>query len=208
MKVFMINGSSRRDGNTSIALHEVAKTLQTHGIETEIAWIGNKPIRGCTACRTCANKGNNRCVFDDDVVNSLIEKAAEADGYVFGTPVYFAGANGSLISLLDRMFYAGGAPMKGKPGVGIGVARRAGTIQAADEINKYFQINAMPVVSSTYWGLAYGREKGQASEDAEGMKTMANIGHQMAWLLKCIQAGKDAGIELELEAPVFTHFIR
>lgn len=208
MKVLLINGSPRKEGNTAVALTEAANVLRDEGIETEIEWIGPKPIRGCTACGWCHKTGEGRCVFDDDPVNELLAKAADADGFIFGSPVYYAGANGTIVSMLDRMFYAGSKKLRHKPGAGVGVARRAGAIQAADEINKYFEINAMPVVSSTYWGIAFGGTPGESAADVEGLATMRNLAHQMAWLMKCIDAGKAAGIEPYLEDVAHTNVIR
>lgn len=157
MKVLLINGSPRIAGNTARALQEAAAALQAEGVEAEVAWIGNKEIRGCIACGICGKKGDNRCVFDSDPCNELIQKAAAADGLIVGSPVYYAGAAGSLIALLDRMFYAGGSLLRFKPAAGVAVARRAGAIEAADQINKYFQINSMPVVGSSYWNIIFGR---------------------------------------------------
>lgn len=213
MKVLLINGSPRKNGNTASALAEVAKTLEAEGVQTEIAWIGSKPVRGCTACGSCAQ--NNRtassggCVFDDDVCNEMIARAAEADGYVIGTPVYYAGANGSLISLLDRMFYAGGSAFRFKPAAGVAVARRAGTTLSVDQINKYFQVNCMPIVSSTYWCDAFGRAEGEVAADVEGMHTMRTLGRNMAWMMKCLEAARAAGIETpEVEEKQFFNFVR
>lgn len=209
MKVLLINGSPRKNGNTHLSLEAAAEALQEQGIESEILWIGSKPIRGCTACGACSRNGNHRCVFDDDVCNEFIAKAADFDGYIIGSPVYYAGLNGSLKSLLDRMFYAGSALFAYKPSAGIAVARRAGTTLTADEINKFFQINAMPVVSSSYWGVVHGRAEGEAAGDGEGLHTVRGIARNMAWLLKCIEAGKAAGIERpEAEPKPFTNFIR
>lgn len=209
MKVLLINGSPRMKGNTNRALEECAAALQTEGIETEIAWITNKPIRGCIACGICSRTGDNRCVFDEDPCNELIQKAAEADGLIVGSPVYYAGASGEIRSLLDRMFYAGGSVMRFKPAAGIGVARRAGAVEAADQINKYFQINNMPVVSGSYWGLSYGRMPGETEADGEGMQTMRTIARNMAWLLKSLEAAKAAGVNPpEVEPKVMTNFVR
>ncbi len=209
MKVLLINGSPRMKGNTNRALEEVARTLNEEGVETEIAWITNKPIRGCIACGICSRTGDNRCVFDEDCCNELIQKAAEADGIIVGTPVYYAGASGEIRSLMDRMFYAGGSLLRFKPAAGIAVARRAGTIEAVDQINKYFQINCMPVVSSTYWGLSYGREPGETARDGEGMHTMRTLGRNMAWLLKSLEAARAAGINPpEIEPKAWTHVVR
>ena len=209
MKVLLINGSPRMKGNTHRALEEIAATLETEGVQTEIAWIGNKEIRGCIACGICSKKGDHRCVFANDPCNALIEKAAAADGLIVGSPVYFAGAAGSLIGLLDRMFYAGGSLMRFKPPAGIGVARRAGAIETADQINKYFQINSMPVVGSSYWNIIFGRTPGEVEGDGEGLHTMRTLGRNMAWLLKCIEQGKAAGIALpKQEEKIMTNFVR
>ena len=209
MKVQLINGSPRMEGNTARALKEAAAALQAEGVETEIAWIGNKEIRGCIACGICGKKGDNRCVFDNDPCNELIQKAAVAEGLIVGSPVYYAGAAGSLIALLDRLFYAGGSLLRFKPAAGVGVARRAGAIEAADQINKYFQINSMPVVGSSYWGIAFGRTPGEAEGDGEGLHTMRTLGRNMAWLLRCIEAGREAGVPVpEIEPKVMTNYVR
>lgn len=209
MKVLLVNGSPRKNGNTGRALEECAAALNQEGIETELIWIGAQPIRGCTACGVCSRNCNNQCIFDDDIVNPLIRKAAEADGYIFGSPVYYAGLNGSLKSLMDRMFYAGGSVMRQKPAAGVACARRAGTTITADEINKFFQINAMPVVSSTYWSIVHGRGAGEVEGDGEGLQTMRNLGRSMAWLMKCIQAGANAGIQPPaLERGTMTNMVR
>ncbi|NBJ66622.1 NAD(P)H-dependent oxidoreductase [Adlercreutzia caecimuris] len=209
MKVLLINGSPRMAGNTARALQEAAAALEAEGVETELVWIGNKEIRGCIACGICGKKGDNRCVFDSDPCNELIAKAAEADGFIVGSPVYYAGMAGSLRALMDRMFYAGGANFRFKPAAGVAVARRAGAVEAADQINKYFQINCQPLVSSAYWGLAYGRGPGEVAGDDEGLHTMRVLARNMAWLLKCLDAGREAGIEApEMEPKPFTNFVR
>lgn len=209
MKVLLINGSPRMAGNTARALQEAAAALQAEGVEAEVAWIGNKEIRGCIACGICAKSGAGRCVFDTDCCNELIAKAAEADGFIVGSPVYYAGMAGSLRALMDRMFYAGGANFRFKPAAGVAVARRAGAVEAADQINKYFQINCQPLVSSAYWGLAYGRGPGEVAGDDEGLHAMRVLARNMAWLLKCLDAGREAGIEApEMEPKPFTNFVR
>ena len=201
MKVLLINGSPRMAGNTARALQEAAAALEAEGVEAEVAWIGNKEIRGCIACGICGKKGDHRCVFDADPCNELIQKAAEADGLIVGSPVYYAGAAGSLIALLDRMFYAGGSLLRFKPA--------AGAIEAADQINKYFQINSMPVVGSSYWNIIFGRTPGDVEGDGEGLHTMRTLGRNMAWLMRCIEAGRAAGIEApEIEPKPFTNFVR
>lgn len=207
-KVLLVNGSSRQEGNTSVALAEVAAALEGHGIETETMWLGNKPVNDCIACGKCAELGG-KCVIDNDVVNELIAKAAQADGFVFGTPVYYAHPSGRILCALDRAFYAGGAAFRHKPGAAVAVARRGGTTASFDVLNKYFTICEMPVVSSTYWNNVHGRLPGEAAQDAEGLQTMRNIGQNMAWLLKCIEAGKVAGIDVPVaERGQMTNYIR
>lgn len=206
MKVLLINGSPREAGCTYTALCEVADALQKQEIDTEIFQLGRQPIRGCIGCGGCAGKG--RCVFDDDAVNRAIERAESADAYVIGSPVYFASANGALISLLDRMFYAGRC-FAYKPAAAVVSARRAGTTASIDEINKYFSIRNMPVVSSKYWTMVHGNSPEEVRQDLEGMQNMRILGNNMAWLLKCLAAGKAAGIEIPVaEEPVKTNFIR
>lgn len=207
-KVLLVNGSSRQEGNTSVALAEVAAALEGHGIETETMWLGNKPVNDCITCGKCADLGG-KCAIDSDVVNELIAKAAQADGFVFGTPVYYAHPSGRILCALDRAFYAGGAAFRHKPGAAVAVARRGGTTASFDVLNKYFTICEMPVVSSTYWNNMHGRLPGEAAQDAEGLQTMRNIGQNMAWLLKCIEAGKAAGIDVPVaERGQMTNYIR
>ena len=207
-KVLLVNGSSRQEGNTSVALAEVAAALEGHGVETQTMWLGNKPVNDCIACGKCAELGG-KCVVDNDVVNELIAKAAQADGFVFGTPVYYAHPSGRILCALDRAFYAGGAAFRHKPGAAVAVARRGGTTASFDVLNKYFTICEMPVVSSTYWNNVHGRLQGEAAQDAEGLQTMRNIGQNMAWLLKCIEAGKAAGIDVPVaERGQMTNYIR
>lgn len=207
MKVLLVNGSSRKNGNTAIALAEVAQALKGHGVETETVWLGSKPVNDCLACGKCAELG--RCVIDNDAVNELVDKAREADGFVFGTPVYYAHPSGRILCALDRAFYSGGAAFAHKPGAAVAVARRGGITASFDVLNKYFTICQMPVVASTYWNGVHGRLPGEAEQDEEGLRTMRNIGHNMAWLLACIEAGKAAGIEAPAgERGAMTNFIR
>lgn len=207
-KLLLVNGSSRQEGNTSVALAEVAAALEGRGIETETMWLGNKAVNDCIACGKCAELGG-KCAIANDVVNELIAKAAQADGFVFGTPVYYAHPSGRILCALDRAFYAGGAAFRHKPGAAVAVARRGGTTASFDVLNKYFTICEMPVVSSTYWNNVHGRLPGEAAQDAEGMQTMRNIGQNMAWLLKCIEAGKAAGIDVPVaERGQMTNYIR
>lgn len=206
MKVLLVNGSPRAAGCTNTALEEVAKTLGEAGIETEIFWLGAKPVQDCVACGKCREL--KKCVFDD-VVNTLIEKAKMADGFVFGSPVYYAHPSGRVQSALDRAFYAGKYAFAGKPGAAIVSARRGGTASSFDVINKYFGISSMPVVSSTYWNMVYGNTPDEVRRDEEGMQTMRNLGRNMAYLLRCIEAGKAAGIESPAQEGAFkTNFIR
>lgn len=207
MKVLLINGSPNKKGCTFTALSEVSEALNKEGIETEIFHIGNLPIRGCIDCRGCANN-RGRCVFDADMPNRAIEAAESADAYVIGSPVYFASANGALIALLDRMFYAGKC-FAYKPAAAVVSARRAGTTASIDEINKYFAIRNMPVVSSKYWTMVHGNTPEEVKKDLEGMQNMRILGRNMAWMLKCLEAGKAAGIPMpEEETPIKTNFIR
>ena len=207
MKVLLINGSPRAKGCTFTALSEVAKTLEEYGIETEIAQIGNQAIRGCIGCGGCAGKG--RCVFDDDVTNELIEKMRQADGLVIGSPVYYSSPNGNLISMLDRLFYAGGDFLVHKPAAAVASARRAGTSATLDDLQKYFTIKQMPIVSSTYWNMVHGSCPEDVLKDEEGLQTMRNLGRNMAWLLKCIESGKNNSILPPVaESTSRTNFIR
>lgn len=206
MKVLMINGSPKTNGNTNRALEEIAKTLKEENVDSEIVSIGNEGIRGCIGCGGCAGKG--QCVFDDDIVNELLQKMEEADGLIVGSPVYFASPNGSLISLLDRFFYAGKS-FAHKPAAAITVARRAGTVASFDVINKYFTIRQMPVVSSRYWNVAFGQKPGQVEQDEEGLQIMHILGRNMAWMLKVIDCGKKNGITPpEPEQVTSTNYIR
>ena len=207
MKVLLVNGSPRAKGCTYTALTEVAKALESDGIETEIFQVGAKPVRDCIACMKCREL--KRCVFDDDVANALIEKAKTADGFVFGSPVYYAHPSGILLSVLDRAFYAGGYAFAGKPGASVVSARRGGTAASFDVVNKYFGICQMPVVSSSYWNMVYGKTPDEVRQDEEGMQTMRNLGHNMAYMLKCIAAGREKGIlPPENNVSVRTNFIR
>ena len=206
MKVLMINGSPNEQGCTFTALSEVAGSLNKNGIETEIFWIGKKAVQGCAACWGCLKLGH--CVFKDGV-NELNARAEEFDGIIIGSPVYYAGPNGSLCAFLDRMFLSGGDKWQGKLGACVVSCRRGGASAAFDRLNKYFTINNMPVVSSQYWNQVHGNTPDEVRQDVEGMQTMRTLGENMAWLLKCIEAGKNAGIKYpEHEEIVFTNFIR
>ena len=201
----MLNGSPHKNGTTFRALSEIATILNENGIETEIVTVGDKKVHGCMACGGCAKAG--KCVFDD-IVNELVEKLTFTDGLIVGSPVYFAGANGTLLSILDRMFY-NRKNFAYKPAAAVAVARRAGTTATLDMINKYFLISKMPVVSSQYWNMVFGSNGEQAEEDKEGLQTMRTLGKNMAWMLKCIEAGKKAGVTIpETEQAIKTNFVR
>lgn len=206
MKVILVNGSPKEKGCTYTALCEVAGALEKNGIETEIFQVGAKPIAGCIGCGACSKSG--KC-FVDDGVNEFVEKAKTADGFVFGSPVHYAAASGALTSFLDRAFYGKGAVFAGKPGAAIVSCRRGGASAAFDQLNKYFTISNMPVVSSQYWNQVHGNTPEEVLKDAEGLQTMRTLGNNMAWLLKCIEAGEAAGITFpEREPAVKTNFIR
>ena len=207
MKVLLINGSPHAKGSTYTALNEVAVTLEKEGIETEIIHIGNQAIRGCIACAKCREIGH--CVFDD-AVNDVAEKFAHADGLVVGSPVYYASANATLIAFLDRLFYSSARQFDKTMKVGAAVvsARRGGNTATFDELNKYFTISGMPVVSSQYWNQIHGNNAEDASKDAEGLQTMRTLGRNMAFLMKSIALGKEAYGLPESETKVATNFIR
>lgn len=208
MKVLLINGSSRKEGCTFTALTEVAKSLEMNGIDTEIIHLGANAIRDCVGCGAC--KGNdNGCIFKDDIVNEIIEKAKTADGFIFGSPVYYAHPSGRILSLMDRLFYAGARHFVFKPAAAIVSARRAGTTASIDAITKHFTINQMPVVSSNYWNMVHGNSPDDVKQDLEGLQIMRVLGENMAWLLKCIEVGKNTGINPpQTEKKIWTNFIR
>lgn len=206
MKVLLLNGSPKANGCTYTALCEVAGALEKNGIETEIVQVGMAPIAGCIGCGACMRTG--KC-FMEDGVNEFVEKAKQADGFVFGTPVHYAAASGAVTSFLDRAFYGKSAAFAGKPGAAIVSCRRGGAASAFDQLNKYFTISNMPIVSSQYWNQVHGNTPEQVRCDEEGMQTMRTLGNNMAWLLKCIEAGKKAGITFpEREPAIATNFIR
>jgi multimeric flavodoxin WrbA len=183
MKVLIINGSPRQKGNTSIALAEIAKQLEKLGIESEIVWIGNKPVRGCIACNTCKDKPG-ACVFDDDVCNGISAKMNSSDALIVGSPVYWGQPNGAVLSIIQRAFYSNGAAFKGKPAAAVAVCRRGGATATFETLNMPFQMMSMPVVTSQYWNIVYGREPGQAALDREGLQTMRTLANNMAALLR------------------------
>lgn len=203
MKVLLINGSPHENGCTYTALNEVAKTLETEGIETQIFQIGKGPVRGCIACGACGKLG--KCAFDDDPANEMLRLMREADGIVVGSPVYYAGPNGALCALLDRAFYAGDG-FAFKPAAAVVSARRSGTTATFDRLNKYFTMNRMPVVSSQYWNGVHGFTADDVRKDEEGLQTMRTLGHNMAWMLKTIAGGNQPLPPIEPWRP--THFIR
>ncbi len=205
MKVLLVNGSPHEKGCTYTALQEVANTLNTNQIETEIMWLGAKPIAGCIGCGTCIKTG--RC-FISDKVNEFLEKVPENDGFVFGSPVHFAAISGGLSSFLDRVFYGRRKLFSNKLGAGIVSCRRGGATTSWDEINKYFGMNNMPIVTSQYWNMVHGTNPEEVKKDEEGMQTMRTLANNMAWLLKCIEAGKNVGIEFpKNEEIIATNFI-
>lgn len=204
MKVLLVNGSPHREGNTFIALSEVAETLRMLGDEAEMVWIGNRPVRGCIACGSCAKTG--KCAFDDDVMPEILAKAAEADGIVVGSPVYYAGPNGALCAVLDRMFYSGGRFLQRKPAAAVVVCRRGGASAAFDRLNKYFTMSNMPVVPSQYWNSVHGHKPGEAAQDAEGLQTMRTLARNMHWMLHGLDAGRADSVNPEPRER--TNFIR
>lgn len=205
MNVLMINGSPRKDGNTTIAVNEMVKVFESENVEVEVVQVGTMDIRGCIACGSCHKTG--KCVFDD-IVNTIHSKLAAADGVVIASPVYYASANGSLISLLDRLFYSNRSDLTMKVGASIAVARRGGASATFDELNKYFTISGMPIVSSYYWNSVHGRDKGEAVEDAEGLYTMRMLAKNMVFLMKSIALGKNEYGMPERETRKATNFIR
>jgi len=206
MKVVLVNGSPHEKGCTYTALCEAADTLNKEGIATQIFWIGNEPLAGCIACGACLKTG--RC-FRRDTVNEFIELMPETDGYIFGSPVHFASASGALTSFMDRAFYGRGALVAGKPAAAVVSCRRGGATAAFDQINKYFSISNMPIVTSQYWNQVHGNTPDEVRRDTEGLQTMRTLAQNMAWLLKCIEAGRNEGIDKpQYEKKIPTNFIR
>ena len=207
MKVLMINGSPRKQGNTFLALSEVAKTLEAQGIETEIVHIGTKAVRSCIACGQCAAKQLGCCVFDDDICNRIVEKLDFADALIVGSPVYYGQPNGAVLSVIQRMFYSAGFKVQNKPAASVCICRRGGATAAYQTLNMAFEMMNMPVVTSQYWNIVYGCTDGEAALDTEGMQTMRTVGNTMAWLLKKIHANSQPDYpEREPWAPM--NFIR
>lgn len=206
MKVLLINGSPKEKGCTYTALSEIAKTLEENGVETEIFHVGSKPIIGCVGCGGCRKIG--KCVYDD-TVNIAAEKLDGADAVIAGSPVHYAGASGAVTSFLDRLFMSAGAKMKFKPAAFVASCRRGGSTAALDQLCKYFSFNQMPIVSGSYWNMVHGSNPDEVKQDLEGMQNMRNIGRNMAWILKCIECGRENGINIPgQETPVKTNFIR
>lgn len=206
MKVLLVNGSPNEKGCTYTALAEVAGTLNREGVETEIFQLGTNPLSGCIDCGACRKIG--RCVFPDRV-NEFLDIAVDADGFVFGSPVHYAAAGGAVTSFLDRAFFSGGKCFYLKPGACVVSARRAGTTAAFDQLNKYFTLSQMPVISSMYWNMVHGATPEDVRRDLEGLQTMRTLGRNMAWFLKCKEAGIKAGVPFpEREERVFTNFMR
>ena len=205
MKVLIINGSPRVDGNTTLAVKELSNIFSLEGIDVEVIQVGGKEIRGCIACLCCAKTG--KCVFND-VVNTVAEKFKEADGLIVASPVYYAQANSTLVSLLTRMFYSSKFDKTMKVGASVAVARRGGCSSTFDELNKFFTISGMPVVSSQYWNSVHGKDKGQAEEDEEGLQTMRVLARNMSFLIKSIALGKEAYGLPEKENRIYTNFVR
>lgn len=186
MKVLLINGSPHKNGNTSLALAEVAKSLQAENIETEIFWLGNNPVRGCIACGACASRQLGKCAFDDDVCNRLVERFAEADAFVVGSPTYYGQPAGALLAVLQRAFYSARTQVEGKPAACVAVCRRGGSTAAFQCMNMPFEMLNSLIIGSQYWNIAFGRGQGEAAKDIEGMQTMRTLGKNMAWVLKNI----------------------
>lgn len=204
MKVLILNGSPRINGNTTIAVREMERVFAEEGVDVETLQVGHMDIRGCVACKQCAEIG--KCVFDD-IVNEVASKFEKADGMVLASPVYYASANATLIALLDRLFYSASFDMTMKVGASVVCARRGGCSATFDELNKYFAISNMPIASSQYWNSVHGREKGQAEMDVEGKQTMRVLARNMTFLMKSISLGKEKYGLPEKEKHVWTHFI-
>ena len=206
MKVLLINGSPRKKGNTHVALSEAAQQLEKNGIEAEIFWIGTRPVRGCIACNKCKENADCRCVFGDDVTNEVIAKMADCDAIILGSPVYWGQPSGQLLCLQQRMLYAGGANFKGKPAAVVTICRRGGASAAFQTLQMPFQMCNMPIVTSQYWNIAYGRTEGETAQDTEGLQTMRTLANNMAVMLKMYATGTAESPEPEEWAPM--HFIR
>ena len=211
MKVLLLNGSPHKNGCTYTALSEVAKSLNNNNIETEIFWISTKPLMSCIACYKCSELGE--CAFNDDKVNEFVKKAYDADGFIFGTPVHYAAATGAITAFLGRAFYSnslstGGEAFKFKPAAMISSARRGGTTATYDQLNKFMGISQMPIISSYYWNMVHGNTPEEVLQDKEGICTMRQLGNNMAYFLKCIDAGRQKGLKPKVLPKIGTNFIR
>ena len=207
MQVLLLDGSPHKDGNTSLALAEVAKSLEAEGIETECFWLGNKPVRGCMACYACVSNQLGKCAFDDDVCNRLVERFAVADAFVVGSPTYFGQPAGALLAVLQRAFFSGRAHVEGKPAACVAICRRGGSTAAFQCMNMPFEMLNSLIIGSQYWNVAFGREPGEAAQDSEGMQTMRTLGKNMAWVLKNIH--REGAVPLpQREEWQPMHFIR
>ncbi|MCD8040794.1 MAG: flavodoxin family protein [Clostridia bacterium] len=207
MSVIMLNGSPHKEGCTYTALTIIAKELKDQGIDSEIIWLGNEPVRGCTGCMGC--KETAKCIYNDDAVNAIAERLRSAEGYIFGAAVHYASPNGNMVAAMDRLFYSAGRYMKNKPAAAVVSARRAGTTASLEVLNKYITINNMIMVPSTYWNMVHGSRAEDVLKDEEGVSVMRAIGSNMAWLVKLLRSAKGT----ELESPVAipkarTNFIR
>ena len=207
IKVLLVKGSPRADGNTFCALQEIEGQLKKHGIDTEIYQIGTKPVRMCINCGGCRRNGGKGCVFDDDPCNEIARKIAEADALVVGTPVYYGQPNGGILAVMQRLFFSSGHVVQNKPAAAVAICRRGGATATLQTMNMMFEMMNMPVVTSQYWNIAYGAGKGEAKLDKEGMQTMRTLGNNMAWLLEKIHAGGAPAPDRD-EPPAFMNFIR
>ena len=207
MKVLMVNGSPRQNGNTARALKEIADTLNAEGIDSEVVWIGVKPVRGCVACGQCREKSLGRCAFDDDVANRIVEKLPEADGIVLGSPTYYGQPNGALLAVWQRVCFSASKLVECKPAANVAVCRRGGSTATFQTMNMIFEMLNCPLVTSQYWNVAFGRTPGEAEQDGEGMQTMRTLAHNMAWLLKNLR-GENAVPRTPQEPWQPMHFIR
>ena len=194
MKILLINGSANAQGCTNRALREMEDILREEGLETEILQLGAGPIRGCTGCGACFMMKKNRCVHDDDMINRVLEKCEQADGFVFGSPVHYASAGGAITCLMDRMFYAGTRVMRGKPACAIVSARRTGTTAALDQLNKYFIIGGMPIAPSQYWPMVHGNTPDEVEQDEEGLQIMRHLARNLAWMVKSFAIAREHGL--------------
>ena len=206
MKVLLVNGSPNKEGCTYTALTYVEETLNEAGIETEIVWIKTKPLMSCTACQKCSEIGE--CTFGKDGVNEFVKKAYDADGFIFGSPVHYAAATGAITSFLGRAFYSNSEPFTFKPAAMVCSARRGGTTATFDQLNKFMGISQMPIITSYYWNMVHGNTPEEVLQDEEGIGTMRQLGRNMAFFLKCIEAGHEKGLQLESEPKPRTNFIR